>query len=72
MNPLEDWKAKLERAHFFKVQSGKITVCAVHAASSLPTAAICTVCPLDDYVSHLFVIDMKQYWTTAGSKQSRS
>ena len=24
------WKAKLERTHFFKVQSGKITVCIVH------------------------------------------
>ena len=24
MNPQKDWKAKLERAHFFKVQSGKI------------------------------------------------
>ena len=27
INPKKDWKAKLERAHFFKVQSGKITVC---------------------------------------------
>ena len=24
------WKAKLEQTHFFKVQSGKITVCIVH------------------------------------------
>jgi hypothetical protein len=27
MNPYTDWKAKLERAHFFKVQSDRITVC---------------------------------------------
>ena len=26
MNTKKDWKAKLERPHFFKVQSGKITV----------------------------------------------
>ena len=26
MNPKKDWKAKLERAHFFKVQSDRITV----------------------------------------------
>jgi hypothetical protein len=26
MNPKKDWKAKLERPHFFKVQPGKITV----------------------------------------------
>ena len=26
MNPSKDWKAKLERAHFSKVQSSKITV----------------------------------------------
>ena len=27
MNPYTDWKAKLERAHFFKVRSDRITVC---------------------------------------------
>ena len=27
MNPQKDWKAKLERAHFFKVRSDRITVC---------------------------------------------
>ena len=27
MDPLKDWKVKLERAHFVKVQSGRITVC---------------------------------------------
>ena len=27
MYPLKDWKAKLERAHFLKVQSDKIPVC---------------------------------------------
>ena len=27
MNPQKDWKAKLERPHFLKVQPGKITVC---------------------------------------------
>ena len=27
MNPQKDWKAKLERPHFFKVQPGKIQVC---------------------------------------------
>ena len=27
MNSQQCWKAKLERPHFFKVQSGKITVC---------------------------------------------
>ena len=27
MNPSTDWKAKLERAHFLKVQSDRITVC---------------------------------------------
>ena len=26
MNPWKDWKAKLERAHFFKVRSDRITV----------------------------------------------
>ena len=26
INPYEDWKAELERAHFSKIQSGKITV----------------------------------------------
>ena len=25
-NPLKDWKEKLERAHFLKVQSGRLTV----------------------------------------------
>ena len=29
MNPQKDWKAKLERPYFFKVQLGKITVCFV-------------------------------------------
>ena len=29
MNPYKDWKAKLERPHFFKVHSGKITVCLI-------------------------------------------
>ena len=29
MNFQKDWKAKLERSHFFKVQPGKITVCPV-------------------------------------------
>ena len=27
MNPQKDWKAKLEKAYFLKVQSGRITVC---------------------------------------------
>ena len=27
MNPSKDWNTKLERTHFFKVQSGRITVC---------------------------------------------
>ena len=27
MNFYQCWKAKLEKPHFFKVQSGKITVC---------------------------------------------
>ena len=29
MNPQKDWKAKLERAHFFKVRSDRITVCLI-------------------------------------------
>ena len=27
MNLYKDWKAKLERAHFFKIRSDRITVC---------------------------------------------
>ena len=27
INPQKDWKAKLDRAHFFKVQCGKIPMC---------------------------------------------
>ena len=27
MNPKKDWKSKLERVHFFKVRSDRITVC---------------------------------------------
>ena len=27
ITPYKDWKVKLERAHYSKVQSGKITVC---------------------------------------------
>jgi len=30
MNSQQCWKAKLERAHSFRAQSGKITVCATH------------------------------------------
>ena len=29
MNPYKDWRAKLERVHYFKVQSDRITVGAV-------------------------------------------
>ena len=29
MNPLKDWKVKLERAQSFKVRSDRITVCVV-------------------------------------------
>ena len=29
ITPYKDWKVKLARAHFSKVQSGKITVCPV-------------------------------------------
>ena len=35
INPQKDWKVKLERAHFSKVESGKITVCSVHTALAL-------------------------------------
>ena len=35
MNPQKDWKAKLERPHFFKVQPGKITVCIVTLFSNI-------------------------------------
>ena len=27
MDPLKDWKVKLKRVHFIKVQYGRITVC---------------------------------------------
>ena len=27
MNPQKDWKAKLEKAYFLKVQSGRLAVC---------------------------------------------
>ena len=42
MNPQKDWKAKLKRAHFFKVRSDRITVC-INSLFSVgaPTKKIC-------------------------------
>ena len=34
INPYKDWKAKLERPHFFKVQPGKVTVCGISHCKS--------------------------------------
>jgi hypothetical protein len=37
---MKDWKAKLERHNFFKVQSGKITVCTGDAEPSFIDAEL--------------------------------
>ena len=42
MNPQKDWKAKLERPHFFKVQPGKI-MCGPLSCLELKTTQLCSL-----------------------------
>ena len=45
MNFYQCWKAKLERPHFFKIQSGKITVCTKCSKSKTWLTIIATYAP---------------------------
>ena len=57
INPKKDWKVKLERAHFSKVQSGKMTV------SSVPDLYVLTVAflALKNLVFSLFRTPLKKF-----------
>ena len=70
MNFQQCWKSKLERPHFIKVQSGKITVCAQSKCARDVTKLLSLVFPLI-YVRSKITLTKKSTFPTSQGQQNK-